>query len=96
MAPEVLDGAVNLRECEASLKEIDVYAMSIILWEIAMRCSDIYGRKCATNIMPYPHCILITSSHKIKLWEEAATAEAIGMQQGYTLSLSTTTREGVP
>lgn len=50
MAPEVLDGAVNLRECEASLKEIDVYAMSVILWEIAMRCSDIYGRKCATNI----------------------------------------------
>ena len=51
MAPEVLDGAVNLRECEASLKEIDVYAMSVILWEIAMRCSDIYGRKCATNIV---------------------------------------------
>lgn len=47
MAPEVLDGAVNLRECEASLKEIDVYAMSVVLWEIAMRCSDIYGRKCA-------------------------------------------------
>ena len=46
MAPEVLDGALNLRECEASLKEIDVYAMSIVLWEIAMRCSDIYGRKC--------------------------------------------------
>ena len=45
MAPEVLDGAVNLRECEASLKEIDVYAMSIVLWEIGMRCSDIYGGK---------------------------------------------------
>lgn len=45
MAPEVLDGALNLRECEASLKEIDVYAMSIVLWEIAMRCSDIYGRE---------------------------------------------------
>lgn len=50
MAPEVLDGAVNLRECEASLKEIDVYAMSVVLWEIAMRCSDIYGRKSATDI----------------------------------------------
>lgn len=43
MAPEVLDGALNLRECEASLKEIDVYAMSLVLWEMAMRCSDIYG-----------------------------------------------------
>ena len=45
MAPEVLDGALNLRECEASLKEIDVYAMSVVLWEIAMRCSGIYGSK---------------------------------------------------
>ena len=45
MAPEVLDGALNLRECEASLKEIDVYAMSLVIWEITMRCSDIYGSK---------------------------------------------------
>ena len=27
-------------------------------------------------IVPYPHCILITSSHKIKLWEESAPALA--------------------
>ena len=26
----------------------------------------------AVRIVPYPHCILITSSHKIKLWEESA------------------------
>ena len=45
MAPEVLDGAVNLRECHASLKEIDVYAMALVLWEIAMRCTDIFGSK---------------------------------------------------
>lgn len=51
MAPEVLDGALNLRECEASLKEIDVYAMSIVLWEIAMRCSDIYGRELDVDVM---------------------------------------------
>ena len=25
----------------------------------------------------YPHCILIISSHKIKLWEESVTDEAI-------------------
>ena len=30
----------------------------------------------------YPHCILITSLHKVKLWEEFVTAEAIGVQQG--------------
>ena len=35
------------------------------------------------QIVPYPHCILITSSHKVKLWEESATDEAIGMQRGY-------------
>ena len=60
MAPEVLDGALNLRECEASLKEIDVYAMSVVLWEIAMRCFGIYGSKyiqstkyCNTSIISH-------------------------------------------
>ena len=64
MAPEVLDGAVNLRECEASLKEIDVYAMSVVLWEIAMRCSDIYGRKCA--ILTQCWRLLLTMNSKIQ------------------------------
>ncbi|KAG8222924.1 hypothetical protein J437_LFUL000218, partial [Ladona fulva] len=43
MAPEVLEGAVNLRDCESSLKQIDVYALGLVLWETAMRCSDIYS-----------------------------------------------------
>ena len=42
MAPEVLEGAVNLRDCEASLKQIDVYSLGLVLWEIASRCSDLY------------------------------------------------------
>ncbi|XP_058801029.1 bone morphogenetic protein receptor type-2 isoform X2 [Phymastichus coffea] len=42
MAPEVLEGAVNLRDCESSLKQIDVYAMGLILWELVSQCSDIY------------------------------------------------------
>lgn len=42
MAPEVLEGAVNLRDCESSLKQIDVYALGLVLWEIAYRCSDLY------------------------------------------------------
>ncbi|XP_012151416.1 kinase protein wishful thinking isoform X1 [Megachile rotundata] len=42
MAPEILEGAVNLRDCESSLKQIDVYAMSLVLWELVSRCSDIY------------------------------------------------------
>lgn len=42
MAPEVLEGAVNLRDCESSLKQIDIYAVGLVLWEIVSRCSDIY------------------------------------------------------
>ncbi|GLH05419.1 Receptor protein serine/threonine kinase [Gryllus bimaculatus] len=42
MAPEVLEGAVNLRDCESSLKQIDVYALGLVLWELATRCSDLY------------------------------------------------------
>ncbi|XP_015610272.1 bone morphogenetic protein receptor type-2 [Cephus cinctus] len=42
MAPEVLEGAVNLRDCESSLKQIDVYSMGLVLWELVSRCSDIY------------------------------------------------------
>ena len=47
------------------------------------------------QIVPYPHWILITSSHKIKLWEESATDEAIGMQRGYEqIGAWSTTRGG--
>lgn len=42
MAPELLDGAVNLRDCEASLKQIDMYAFGLVMWEISSRCSDLY------------------------------------------------------
>ncbi|KAF7284376.1 hypothetical protein GWI33_022163 [Rhynchophorus ferrugineus] len=40
MAPEVLEGAVNLRDCESALKQIDVYAMGLVLWELGIRCTD--------------------------------------------------------
>ena len=41
MAPEILDCAVNLRDCESSLKQIDMYAFSLVLWELLTRCKDI-------------------------------------------------------
>lgn len=41
-APEVLEGAVNLRDCETSLKQIDVYALGLVMWEAASRCADLY------------------------------------------------------
>ena len=51
MAPEVLEGAVNLRDCESSLKQIDVYAMGLILWELVSRCTDVYVP--GTEMPPY-------------------------------------------
>lgn len=42
MAPELLDGAANLRQSEASLKQIDVYSLGLVLWELATRCEDLY------------------------------------------------------
>lgn len=42
MAPEVLEGAVNLRDCETALKQIDVYSLGLVLWELCVRCHDWY------------------------------------------------------
>lgn len=43
MAPEVLEGAVNLRDCETALKQIDVYSLGLVLWELCTRCQDWYA-----------------------------------------------------
>ena len=54
MSPEVLEGAVNLRECESSLKQIDVYSLGLVLWEIAYRCHDLYPTKEAPHyLLPF-------------------------------------------
>ncbi|XP_059355772.1 bone morphogenetic protein receptor type-2 isoform X1 [Carassius carassius] len=42
MAPEVLEGAVNLRDCESALKQVDMYAIGLIYWETFMRCTDLF------------------------------------------------------
>ncbi|RVE75259.1 hypothetical protein OJAV_G00015190 [Oryzias javanicus] len=42
MAPEVLEGAVNLRDCESALKQVDMYALGLVYWETFMRCSDLF------------------------------------------------------
>lgn len=51
MAPEVLEGAVNLRDCESSLKQIDVYALGLVIWELTCRCSELY--QSGTEPPPY-------------------------------------------
>uniref|UniRef100_A0A9R1SIW5 receptor protein serine/threonine kinase n=2 Tax=Cyprinus carpio TaxID=7962 RepID=A0A9R1SIW5_CYPCA len=42
MAPEVLEGAVNLKDCESALKQVDVYALGLLYWETFMRCADLF------------------------------------------------------
>jgi serine/threonine protein kinase len=44
LAPEVLDRALDMNQAkgELSLKQIDVYAMGLIFWEISRRCRDLY------------------------------------------------------
>lgn len=43
MAPEALDARVNLRDIE-SFKQIDVYALALVLWEVCMRCKYDEGK----------------------------------------------------
>ncbi|XP_032816929.2 bone morphogenetic protein receptor type-2-like [Petromyzon marinus] len=42
MAPEVLEGAVNLCDCESALKQVDVYSLGLVYWEIFTRCTDLF------------------------------------------------------
>lgn len=43
MAPEVLESRVNLEDLEA-FKQMDVYSMALVLWEMSSRCHAIGGR----------------------------------------------------
>ncbi|XP_030066427.1 TGF-beta receptor type-2 [Microcaecilia unicolor] len=40
MAPEVLESRVNLEDLE-SFKQMDVYSMALVLWEMASRCETV-------------------------------------------------------
>ncbi|RZC38175.1 bone morphogenetic protein receptor type-2, partial [Asbolus verrucosus] len=53
MAPEVLEGAVNLRDCESALKQIDVYALGLVLWELGTRCSDMQNSEPPSYSPPF-------------------------------------------
>ncbi|XP_078260705.1 TGF-beta receptor type-2 isoform X2 [Rhinoraja longicauda] len=45
MAPEVLESRVNLEDLE-SFKQMDIYSMALVLWEMASRCQVIGEVKC--------------------------------------------------
>ncbi|XP_028265200.1 anti-Muellerian hormone type-2 receptor-like [Parambassis ranga] len=53
MSPEILEGSVNLRS-SCFLMQGDVYALSLLLWEIWMRCSDLSeGGIAPQHLLPY-------------------------------------------
>ncbi|RWS31721.1 bone morphogenetic protein receptor type-2-like protein [Leptotrombidium deliense] len=65
MAPEILEGAVNLRDCESSLKQIDVYALGLIIWETASRCTDLYqGMEVPPYKQPFEHEVGLSPSYE--------------------------------
>ncbi|XP_036068648.1 anti-Muellerian hormone type-2 receptor isoform X2 [Oryzias melastigma] len=53
MSPEILEGSVNLNN-SSFLLQADIYALSLILWEIWMRCSDLFqGGAVPQHLLPY-------------------------------------------
>lgn len=54
MAPEVLESRVNLEDLE-SFKQMDVYSMALVLWEIASRCDAIGGKATFLNHLFLDH-----------------------------------------
>ncbi|XP_069509411.1 anti-Muellerian hormone type-2 receptor [Ambystoma mexicanum] len=42
MSPEILEGSVNLKCWELTLKQADVYSMGLLFWETFSRCSSFY------------------------------------------------------
>ena len=46
---QVLEGSVDLNKCECALKQIDVYALALVLWEITSRCNELH-----TLSIPFP------------------------------------------
>ncbi|XP_034536322.1 bone morphogenetic protein receptor type-2-like [Notolabrus celidotus] len=53
MAPEILEGSVNLSNTWCLLQG-DIYALGLLLWEIWMRCSDLFeGSAFPQHLLPY-------------------------------------------
>ena len=55
LAPEVLDHGVSSQRIEFSLKQVDVYAMGLVFWEISRRCRDLYQVKYITKDLYLAH-----------------------------------------
>lgn len=53
MSPEVLEGSVNLNS-DWSLQG-DVYSLGLVLWEIWMRCTDLFDDTPPPHLLPYEY-----------------------------------------
>ncbi|KAJ0068537.1 hypothetical protein NL108_008896, partial [Boleophthalmus pectinirostris] len=51
MSPEILQGSVCLNSnwCLQG----DIYSLGLVLWEIWMRCSDLFGERIPLHLLPY-------------------------------------------
>ncbi|XP_069580818.1 anti-Muellerian hormone type-2 receptor-like [Brachyistius frenatus] len=53
VAPEVLEGSVNISS-SCFLMQGDVYALGLLIWEVLMRCSDLFkGHVVPHHLLPY-------------------------------------------
>lgn len=62
MAPEVLEGAINFQR-DAFLR-IDMYAMGLVLWELASRCTAADGKGKQHFFLKSIYAIFIKELHK--------------------------------
>lgn len=60
MAPEVLDDSINMKHFE-SFKRADIYAIGLVFWEIARRCS-IGGTNTIQKLNPH----ITVTQNKVK------------------------------
>ncbi|KAK2861904.1 hypothetical protein Q5P01_001437 [Channa striata] len=52
-SPEILEGSVNLKS-SSCLMQGDIYSLGLLLWEIWMRCSDLFeGGIAPPHLLPY-------------------------------------------
>ncbi|KAK6466847.1 bone morphogenetic protein receptor type-2-like [Huso huso] len=42
MPPEILDGTLNIRDPLSSLRQVDVYSLGLLVWEMTTRCTDLW------------------------------------------------------
>lgn len=83
MAPEVLEGAVNLRDCESALKQVDMYAIGLIYWETFMRCTDLFPGELSESTK-YALCLLSKMTVvRHELLQEFYIASYNILDQGY-------------